>query len=327
MNDLQQRLANLSPTQRALLERKLAEIEKPLPPTLSVQSRIRNGRPTPLSFAQQRLWFLDQLLAGNPVYNMPTAFRLSGFLDIGCLEQSLNAVIERHEVLRTTIESVEGKPVQIVRRKHRSSFGSHDLSIGPEEEREAEASKILAQEARRPFNLAQDLMLRATLIKRSEQEHILLLVMHHIASDGWSMGILMRELSHFYEAEITGRPSSLPELPIQYADYAEWQLEWLQGKVLDEQLDYWKQQLAGAPTRLESSDRPGATGGSNVPGRKSATGIIPRTYPRSKSVELAREGLTVHNLAGGFPGVVVSLHRTRGYSRRVADRRTQSRRS
>ena len=100
-------------------------------------------------------------------------------------------------------------------------------------------------------------MLRATLIKLSEQEHILLLVMHHIASDGWSMGILMRELSHFYEAEISGRPSSLPELPIQYADYAEWQLEWLQGEVLNEQLDYWKQQLAGAPTRLDlPTDRP-----------------------------------------------------------------------
>ena len=128
MNDLQQRLANLSPNQRALLERKLAEIEKPLPPTLSVQSRIRPGRPTPLSFAQQRLWFLDQLLAGNPVYNMPTAFRLSGFLDIGCLEQSLNAVIERHEVLRTTIESVEGKPVQIVAEEAPFKLLQHDLS-------------------------------------------------------------------------------------------------------------------------------------------------------------------------------------------------------
>ena len=115
----------------------------------------------------------------------------------------------------------------------------------------------MAEEAQRPFDLAQDLMLRATLIKLSEQEHILLLVMHHIASDGWSMGILMRELSHFYEAEISGLPSSLPELPIQYADYAEWQLEWLQGEVLNKQLDYWKRQLAGAPTRLDlPTDRP-----------------------------------------------------------------------
>ena len=124
----------------------------------------------------------------------------------------------------------------------------HDLSTRPEADKESEASQVLAEAAQRPFDLAQDLMLRATLIKLSEQEHILLLVMHHIASDGWSMGILMRELSHFYEAEISGLPSSLPELPIQYADYAEWQLEWLQGEVLNKQLDYWKRQLAGAPT-------------------------------------------------------------------------------
>ena len=181
----------------------------------------------------------------------------------------------------------------------------------PEVEREAEASKLLAQEAQRPFDLARDLMLRATLIKLSEQEHILLLVMHHIASDGWSMGILMRELSHFYEAEISGRPSSLPELPIQYADYAEWQLEWLQGKVLNEQLDYWKQQLAGVPTRLDlPTDRP-RPAVQTFRGSKSAAGIIPRAHPRSKSVEPARESLPVHDVASGIPGAVVPLHGTR----------------
>ena len=183
--------------------------------------------------------------------------RLSGLLDVRCLERSLNAVIIRHEVLRTTIKSVQGKPFQIVQENHPFELVVHDLSLRPEADKESEASQVLAEEAQRPFDLAQDLMLRATLIKLSEQEHILLLVMHHIASDGWSMGILMRELSHFYEAEMSGRPSSLPELPIQYADYAEWQLEWLQGEVLNKQLDYWKRQLAGAPTRLDlPTDRP-----------------------------------------------------------------------
>ena len=187
---------------------------------------------------------------------MSTAFRLSGPLDVYCLERSLNAVIGRHEVLRTIIENVEGKPLQIVAEAP-FKLVLHDLSLRPEAEREAEASRLLAQEAQRPFNLARDLMLRATLVKLGNEEHILLVVLHHIASDGWSMGILIRELSHFYEAEITGRPSSLPELPIQYVEFAEWQREWLQGKVLDDQLDYWKRQLAGAPTRSDlPTDRP-----------------------------------------------------------------------
>src|SRR6185503_11207788 len=257
MNDLQRRLANLSPAQRALLEKKLAAVGKPLPQAVSVQPKHRTDRPSVLSFAQQRLWFLDQLLSGNSPYNVATAVRLSGLLDVRCLERSLNAVIERHEVLRTTIGSIEGKPFQIAQEDHPLELVVHDLSMRPEADKESEASRVLAEENHRPFDLAQDLMLRATLIKLSEQEHILLLVTHHIASDGWSMGILMRELSHFYEAEITGRPSSLPELPIQYADYAEWQLQWLQGEVLNKQLDYWKRQLAGAPTRLDlPTDRP-----------------------------------------------------------------------
>ena len=257
MNDLQRRLANLSPTQRALLEEKLTAIGKPLPPTPSIQTKRRADRQAALSFAQQRLWFLDQLLAGSPVYNIPAAFRLSGFLDIHCLEQSFNAVIGRHEVLRTTIQSVDGKPFQVVEENRPLELVIHNLSMQPAVEREAEASKLLAQDAQRPFNLARDLMLRATVIRLTDQEHILLVVMHHIASDGWSMGVLIRELSHFYESRITGRPSTLPELPIQYADYAEWQQEWLQGKVLNEQLDYWKRQLAGVPTGLDLlTDRP-----------------------------------------------------------------------
>jgi len=216
-----------------------------------IQPRRKAGQPVRLSFAQQRLWFLDQLLSGNSPYNVPTAVRLSGLLDVRCLEHSINAVIVRHEVLRTTIKSVQGKPHQIVADDRFLPLAIHDLSLRPEADKESETSQVLAEEAHRPFDLAQDLMLRATLIKLSEQEHILLLVMHHIASDGWSMGILMRELSHFYEAEMSGLPSSLPELPIQYADYAEWQLEWLQGEVLNKQVDYWKRQLAGAPPRLD----------------------------------------------------------------------------
>jgi hypothetical protein len=257
MDHFQERLGNLSASDRVLLERKLMKaVDRPRQaPT--IRPKLRSDRTTALSFAQQRLWFLDQLLAESPVYNISTAFRLSGLLDIRCLERSLNAVIGRHEVLRTTIGSAEGKPCQIVQDNLPFELVTHDLRVWPEVDREAEASRLLAQDAKRPFNLACDLMIRAMLIRLTEDEHILLMVMHHIASDGWSMGILMRELSHFYEAEISGQPSSLPELPIQYADYAEWQLDWLQGEVLNKQLDYWKQQLAGVPTRLNlPTDRP-----------------------------------------------------------------------
>ena len=258
MNDLRQRLASLSPAQRALLEQRLTETQTPpRQATSDKQPRQRTGGPAALSFSQQRLWFLDQLLQGNSPYSIPTAVRLSGLLDVCCLERSINAVIRRHEVLRTNIKSVQGRPFQIVADEWSLKMAIIDLSTQPEAGKESEASRILTEEAQRPFDLAQDLMLRATLVKLSSQEHILLLVTHHIASDGWSMGILTRDLSHFYEAGISGRPSSLPELPIQYADYAEWQRGWLQGKVLEEQLDYWKKKLAGAPNRLDlSTDRP-----------------------------------------------------------------------
>ena len=176
----------------------------------AIQCRERVGQPAPLSFAQQRLWFLDQLLPERSPYNIPTAFRLSGLLRIDCLERSLNSVVGRHEVLRTTIQSVEGKPFQIVGDDRFLQLEIHDLSLLPEGEKEAEASKLLAQRSQSPFNLGRDLMLRATLIKLSEQEHVLLLVMHHIASDGWSMGILMRELSDFYEAESSGCSAGCP---------------------------------------------------------------------------------------------------------------------
>jgi hypothetical protein len=181
--------------------------------------------------------------------------RLRGTLNIHCLEQSLNAAVRRHEVLRTTINDVNGEPFQMIAPDVCLQLVVHDLSARLENE--AELSRLLSEEASRPFDLARDLMLRAMLIKLTEEEHVLLLVMHHIASDGWSMSILVRELSHLYESYLTGKPESLPELPIQYADYAVWQREWLRGEVLEKQLSYWKQQLSGAPTIVElPTDRP-----------------------------------------------------------------------
>jgi hypothetical protein len=214
-----------------------------IPPTDKTKS-------VPLSFAQQRLWFLDQFEPGSAVYNIPAAVRLTGLLDVTALEQSLNEIVQRHEALRTTFSAVQGEPMQVITPTLTLTLVVTDLQEFPEAEWEAEARRLATQEARRPFDLSQGPLLRATLLRLGERDHVLLLTMHHIVSDGWSMSILFRELSVLYEAFSTGRPSPLPELAIQYADFAVWQRQWLQGEVLEEQLD-------AAPPLLElPTDRP-----------------------------------------------------------------------
>jgi len=211
----------------------------------------------PMSFAQQRLWFLDQLEPGSAAYNIPAAIHLTGPLNMAALEQSLNEIVQRHEVLRTTFAIVEGQPVQVIAPTLTLTLPVVDPSNLPETEREAEARRLATEEARRPFDLARGPLLRTTLLRLGEEEHVLLLTMHHTVSDGWSMGVLYRELSALYEALSKGKPSPLPELPIQYADFAVWQRQWLQGGDLEAQLSYWKKQLAGFPSLLNlPTDRP-----------------------------------------------------------------------
>jgi len=205
----------------------------------------------PLSFAQQRLWFLAHLEPDNPSYNLPQILRLKGELNVDALEQTINAIIARHESLRTTFKEVDGEPVQIVSSEHKIKLGFTDLKRLPESEREAEAKRFAVAEVRRPFDLSRDYPFRAVLVRLDEDDHWLLLTMHHIVSDGWSFGIFTRELSNIYDAVVTDHEISLSELPIQYADFAEWQREWLQGEVLEEHLDYWLKSLAGAPARLK----------------------------------------------------------------------------
>ena len=160
-------------------------------------------------------------------------------------------MVRRHEVLRTTIGDVDGEPFQVVAQDWSLGLAVRDLTTRPEPLRDDEASSLLSEEALHPFDLGRDLMLRATLLRLAEREHVLLLVMHHIASDGWSLSVLMRELSHYYQSYLIGKEGSLEELPIQYADYAMWQRQWLQGEALDKQLSYWRQNLAGVPRVLE----------------------------------------------------------------------------
>ncbi len=217
----------------------------------------------PLSYAQERLWFLDQFEPGNTSYNMSGAVKLKGELDMGVLKSSLNEIIRRHEVLRTTFDVVNGKPRQVIAPSMSLEINDVDLRDFPAERRESEVRRYLEGDARRPFDLAQGPLVRATVFflgnspVSGEQQHILLVTLHHIVSDGWSTAILIREFILLYEAYRAGRISPLSELTIQYVDYAMWQREWLQGEKLQQQVGYWKKQLTGAPPILElPTDRP-----------------------------------------------------------------------
>jgi alpha-ketoglutarate-dependent taurine dioxygenase/acyl carrier protein len=212
---------------------------------------VSRQRHLPLSFAQQRLWFLDQLEPGSFLYNVPRAFRISGELNVAALQGTFDAIVERHEVLRTTFATVDGNPVQVIAPSLGVPLPIIDLSQMAESEREAEARRLATEEAQRPFDLAQGPLARTALLRLSEEEHVLLLMMHHIVSDGWSAGVLFHELGTLYKGFSAGKPSMLPELPIQYADYAVWQRQWLQGEVLEKQLSYWREQLGGELPVLE----------------------------------------------------------------------------
>ncbi|BDA68761.1 hypothetical protein CAL7716_029270 [Calothrix sp. PCC 7716] len=205
----------------------------------------------PLSFAQQRLWFLNQLEPNNTTYHLPFAVRLTGKLNVPALEQSLNEIVQRHEALRTTFTSVNGQPIQVINPILTLKLSVVDLQEFPVKKQEAEVLRLAIQETQLLFNLAQGPLLRATLLHLSEQQYVLLFTMHHIVSDGWSIGLLIKELTALYEAFCKGKPSPLSKLPIQYADFAVWQRQWLQGEVLESQIDYWRKQLEGAPKVLD----------------------------------------------------------------------------
>ena len=205
--------------------------------------RAPRGPELPLSFAQQRLWFLDRLQPGDPAYNIPAAVRLKGAIDLTALERSFQAVIDRHEALRTTFGAVEGRPIQLIIPSPTFALSVIDLQHFPQSQREEQAMRLAAEEAQQPFDLANWPLMRVTLLQLGDTEFILLLTIHHIVADGWSIGVLVREMATLYEAFCTGKPSPLPELSIQYADYAVWQRNWLSGEVLEEKLAYWKQHL------------------------------------------------------------------------------------
>jgi amino acid adenylation domain-containing protein len=230
--------------------------------TLGSIERVDREKNLPLSFAQQRLWFIDKLSSGNTVYNIQVAVGLTGrvdylAVDYLALEKALNEIIRRHEALRTTFAVRDGLPIQVIAPEYAISLPLVDISEAPPSERERTIERIFAEEGCHAFDLGKLPLLRVHLLKVAETEHALLLTMHHIVSDGWSMGVITHEVASLYQAFTTGQPSPLPELAVQYADFAHWQREWLQGEVLEGQLAYWKSQLGYQLRLLElPTDRP-----------------------------------------------------------------------
>jgi amino acid adenylation domain-containing protein/FkbM family methyltransferase len=229
------------------------EAAAPAPPIVAVP----RGAELPLSFAQQRIWFFDRLEPGTPLYNIPLAVRLEGILDAAALAASLAEIVQRHESLRTTFVERGGRPVQAISREVALALPLVDLGGLAEAHRETRLRQLVAAEARRPFDLGSGPLLRATLLRLSPTEHVAQLTMHHMVADGWSSGIVVRELSRLYDACLERRPSPLPALPVQYADYAVWQRGWLAGAVLAAQTAFWQERLADAPDALNlPADRP-----------------------------------------------------------------------
>ncbi|MBG9685645.1 non-ribosomal peptide synthetase, partial [Bacillus mycoides] len=221
-------------------------------------SPVVRGACLPLSFAQQRLWFVDKWQSDTVhLYNIPIAYRIQGILDYEALNFSLSEIIRRHESLRTIFKEIEGQPIQVINSNVKANVNLVNLSAEPEYEREQLAKSIMIEEAHHAFDLSQGPLFRPTLIKLAMEQYILMLNFHHIISDGWSNGIFMKELSDLYESFIAGRPSPLVDLKFQYADYAVEQRQWLEGERLEESLAYWKKQLGGKlPVLQLPSDRP-----------------------------------------------------------------------
>jgi amino acid adenylation domain-containing protein len=217
---------------------------------------VARDRKLPLSFAQQRLWFLQELEPQSAAYNIPRAFRIRGALNVAALEQTLTEVVRRHEILRTSFRVENGEPVQVINPAQAVRLPVIDLSHLSQDEREAEARRMSVEEGRRPFDLAGDRLLRTRLLRLDENDYTLLLTMHHIVFDAWSIGVLIEEVGTLYTAFSHGQPSTLEELPLQYADFAHWQRQWLSGETLDTHLAYWREQLADISVIELPTDRP-----------------------------------------------------------------------
>jgi amino acid adenylation domain-containing protein/non-ribosomal peptide synthase protein (TIGR01720 family) len=309
-NSLERRLAALSDDRRNLLKARLAgKARGPATGEGTEISRRPAGSGIVLSFAQQRLWFLDQLVPGNPFYTESSATRFQGVVNMAALEQALNEIVRRHEVLRTTFRlSGDGRPEAVVAAELHIPLPVIDLGQTAPSRKEAEIIRLATEEARRPFDLERGPLLRTTLLKLGPADWIFLASLHHIVCDGWSSNVFSRELGELYSAFSARRPSPLPELPIQYADFAHWQRNWLRAETLERQLNYWRNQLADLPVLELPTDRPRAPVFSYL--GRSFSFQLPKTLSRGLEQLSQEQGCTLFmTLLAGFETL---LHRYSG---------------
>src|SRR6266542_2869461 len=276
------------------------------PPLVKASRDGRRAERPPLSFAQQRLWFLDQLVPNNTFYNCPGAVGLEGRLDLDALERSVNEIVRRHEVLRTRIEVEEGQPVQVIEDWAPRSLEVEDLSRLEAGAREEVVRRITREEAAMGFDLSKGPLIRVKALKLGQDRHVMLFTMHHIVCDGWSMGILIREVGQLYKAYSAGAESPLEELPIQYADFAAWQRAWLQGETLEKELAYWRGQLAGMEERELQTDHPRSACQSRRGARRRF--VVERELAEKLKSLSRREGVTLFMTLMGAFVVVMSRY-------------------
>ncbi len=287
---LDRRIEELSPEKRALYERLASSSGDPARRVAPIERR-GVASPAPLSFAQQRLWVLDQLMPGMPLFNLSGAIRIAEAFDETILERSINELVRRHESLRTTFKAVNGEPVQEILPELHIPLRTIDLSSLPEDDCDAEARRLLAEEGEAPFELATGPLLRTLLVRTSNTESVFHVVTHHIISDAWSIDIFWNELSAIWAAFEAGEPSPLPELPLQYADFAVWERDRLRGPILAELVSYWKNRLAGLPVMELRTDWPRPA----VPSGRGSIhyAIVPAPVVRRLRALGRREGATL----------------------------------
>jgi amino acid adenylation domain-containing protein/thioester reductase-like protein len=290
MNNLLKRIAELSPEKQEQLLQQLKQ-KKNKASHNKIQPQGRDTKVFPLSFAQQRLWFFNQLEPDSCAYNIPTAVRLIGYLNVTALSLSINEIIRRHETLRTTFSIENGEAVQIIHEASEFQLLVIDLQALSETEQQNQVTQLAKLEAQKPFNFEEPL-LRVTLLQLGATENVILFTMHHIISDGWSTGILIKELTALYQAFSTNTSCILPELPIQYADFGVWQRNWLQGEVQQTQLNYWKQKLAGTLAVLDlPTDR--ARGAIQTDRGASASVTLPKSLSEELKNLCQQQGVTL----------------------------------
>ena len=291
MSDIAARIASLPPEKRALLAARLSASRRPAIDRGRISSRDRSI-PAPLSYTQRGVWFLDQLYPDSVAYNSPIALRFLGSLDTDALEWSFNQILSRHELLRARFELRNGDPVQCETSFRWTSLSTISFDRLAETERMETARSEAVREARRPLKLVDGLLWRAKLLRCSEDEHIFLMVLHHIVCDGWSIGVLVRELLSGYERFLRGDTSPLPALPIQYADYAVWQRQELAGASLRRQVQIWRERLEGAGSaQLIPLDKP-RPAESTFRGQR-VVSHLPRELTESLQQLARREGATL----------------------------------